>query len=376
MPKVSIVLPTYNGEKYIRQSIDSIINQTFTDWELIIVDDCSTDNTLDIVNEYAKKDNRIRIIHNKINQKLPNSLNIGFAVSNGEYLTWTSDDNMYKPTAIDEMCEYLNKHEKYMVCAAMDYIDQNNNLLCMECEIYSDEKIYCYNCVGACFMYKREILDAVGEYDIDLFGVEDYDYWLQIVNRYKSIGYIEKKLYKYRVHDGSLTATKKEKILKQLAKMRNKHKDIIINKLQNKKSYISLIYRDYIRAGYTYADFSDDYKSLMKIFQYDMMIEPNNSIIVFGAGDFGNRIYDLIGDEIICYVDNSKNKIGKTLNGIEIVSLDKIKEKIDDNINIIVAVSYSNLYDIVEQLLECGIKRYCSFELFYRYNNLFEIAKG
>ena len=57
MPKVSIVLPTYNGEKYIRESIDSVMNQTFTDWELIIVNDCSSDGTVEIINEYVKMDN-------------------------------------------------------------------------------------------------------------------------------------------------------------------------------------------------------------------------------------------------------------------------------------------------------------------------------
>ncbi len=80
MPKVSIVLPTYNGEKYIRESVESIINQSFTDWELIIVDDCSTDHTAMIVDQYASEDFRIKVIHNKKNQKLPQSLNIGFGI--------------------------------------------------------------------------------------------------------------------------------------------------------------------------------------------------------------------------------------------------------------------------------------------------------
>ena len=103
MPKVSIVLPTYNGEKFIRESIDSILYQTFTDWELIIVNDCSTDGTPNIVNRYAASDSRIRVIHNKENQKLPESLNIGFREARGEYLTWTSDDNMYLPSALEKM---------------------------------------------------------------------------------------------------------------------------------------------------------------------------------------------------------------------------------------------------------------------------------
>ena len=90
--KVSIILPTYNGKKYIRDSIESIINQTYTNWELIIVNDCSTDDTQKIIEEYQQKDKRIIVINNEKNLKLPASLNRGFEEASGEYYTWTSDD--------------------------------------------------------------------------------------------------------------------------------------------------------------------------------------------------------------------------------------------------------------------------------------------
>ena len=76
MAVVSIVMPVYNGEKYLRQSIASVLNQTFQDWNLIIVDDCSTDSSLEIMNEYVKADDRIQVIHNEVNSKIPASLNI------------------------------------------------------------------------------------------------------------------------------------------------------------------------------------------------------------------------------------------------------------------------------------------------------------
>ena len=106
MPKVSIVLPTYNGEDYLRESIESVISQTFTDWELIIVNDCSTDSTPKIAEAYAAKDCRIRVIHNEKNQKLPNSLNIGFESASGDYLTWTSDDNIFHHEALIKMHDF------------------------------------------------------------------------------------------------------------------------------------------------------------------------------------------------------------------------------------------------------------------------------
>ena len=94
-PVVSIVLPSYNGKKYIRESIESVLAQTFPYWELVLVDDCSTDGTGAVMDAYASKDSRIRVIHNATNQRLPRSLNIGFRETWGEYLTWTSDDNRY-----------------------------------------------------------------------------------------------------------------------------------------------------------------------------------------------------------------------------------------------------------------------------------------
>lgn len=86
MAVVSVVMPVYNGEKYLRQSIESVLNQTFKDWNLIIVDDCSTDSSTDIMNEYAKADGRIQVIHNKVNSKIPASLNNGFEKASGRYL--------------------------------------------------------------------------------------------------------------------------------------------------------------------------------------------------------------------------------------------------------------------------------------------------
>ena len=112
MPKVSIVFPSFNGSLFIKDSIQSILAQTFEDFELIIVNDCSTDNTLEICTEFAKQDKRVRVISNPHNLKLPASLNVGFSKSKGDYLTWTSDDNVYKPNAIEKMVLALDSNPK------------------------------------------------------------------------------------------------------------------------------------------------------------------------------------------------------------------------------------------------------------------------
>ena len=104
-PKVSIVLPTYNGAKYIRQCINSCLNQTYNNIELIIVDDGSKDETPDIIKSY--KDERIKYIMHARNLGLPYALNTGFRNAVGEYLTWTSDDNYYTKKAIETMLSFI-----------------------------------------------------------------------------------------------------------------------------------------------------------------------------------------------------------------------------------------------------------------------------
>ena len=102
-PKISIVLPVYNREKLLPKAIESCLNQTFKDFELIIIDDCSKDKSFEIAKEYAKQDQRIKVIRNEPNKRLPASLNIAFKEARGQYFTWTSDDNLLHENALEKM---------------------------------------------------------------------------------------------------------------------------------------------------------------------------------------------------------------------------------------------------------------------------------
>lgn len=206
MPLVSIVLPVYNGEDFMRISIDSCIAQTYKNWELIIVDDCSKDSTPEIAKEYEQKDKRIHYYRNETNLRLPRNLNRGFSLAKGDYLTWTSDDNYYRPTAIEKMVDYLERTENEFVFTRYSIINEEGKEL-SQTVIPKDYKhaIWDDNFVGACFMYSRKVYEAVGEYDPNLFLCEDYDYWLRIFAQF-SVGYIDENLYAYRKHGKSLTA--------------------------------------------------------------------------------------------------------------------------------------------------------------------------
>lgn len=247
--KVSIVLPVYNGEHTLNLAIDSIISQTYSNLELIIVNDCSTDGTEGIIKKYAEIDSRIVIINNSANLKLPNSLNIGFEHATGDYLTWTSDDNIYKEDAIQKMIAFLQRDKNIdMVYADYTQIDEEGKVL--DSLVLSNIDMLPFgNMIGACFLYKRDIAELVGKYDSDTFLAEDYDYWIRMW-KIGNIVHLNENLYYYRRHAGSLTETKQDLIQLQTYKVLEKHFLFLYSTLssetQKKRFFDHIMYR----AGY------------------------------------------------------------------------------------------------------------------------------
>lgn len=201
---VSIVLPVYNGERYLEEAIQSCITQDYTRWELIVIDDFSTDRTPEIVRKYVSQDRRIHSIRHDRNRKLPAALNTGFKNASGDYYTWISDDNYYDPSAIGKMVEFLQQQpEVDIVYCDYTMVDQNGNSI--EKMVVEDAEMLLYrSCIGACFMYKSQVHHQLNGFDEDLFLVEDYDFWLRAFKSFKFRA-LHKNLYYYRRHPQSLT---------------------------------------------------------------------------------------------------------------------------------------------------------------------------
>lgn len=207
---ISVILPVFNGEKYLQQSIRSILEQTYENWELIIVNDCSTDSTEEIAQRYAKIDKRIRVINNLENKKLPASLNIGFSNAKGQYFTWTSDDNAYAKDAFEKLRKNLIDNNVDFVFSDYQVIDEEDYILYNQVTGPVEELPY-YNNVGACFLYKKEIQEHLKGYNVNKFLVEDYDFWLRVYWEYKML-HISESLYFYRIHAKSLTSERKKEV--------------------------------------------------------------------------------------------------------------------------------------------------------------------
>ena len=191
-PSISIILPTYNGAAYIRESLDSCLNQTFQDLELIVVVDGSTDDTEAILNSYS--DPRLRVFKQN-NQGLPAALNSGSAQARGRFLSWTSDDNIYLPEAMAVMWQYLREHPQ----AAM---------VCTDCLIINDAgRTFSYNRhTWACFLYRAEAAALAGPYRPEFPLVEDVDFFLRLQHYAGPIDRIPRPYYKYRDHKASLSS--------------------------------------------------------------------------------------------------------------------------------------------------------------------------
>ncbi len=361
MPKISVVLPTFNGEIYLAQSIDSVVAQTFKDWELILVNDGSTDHTREIAEQYIKNDSRIKLINNSQNQKLPASLNIGFAQAAGEFLTWTSDDNRYLPDALKTMYEYLCIHkDRYMVCADMELIDANGKKA-GEAWRFHETGMFHHNCVGACFLYKRDVLEEIGGYDPEMFLVEDYAYWLEIIKRYGRIGHIDTVLYQYRFHHKSLTATKLEQVHKQLFRLQKKNLDWILEQLKEDREYICRMYYEFLEANEEVRTIEERFFQYVPELRLDTIPENNKPVIIWGEGEYGERAAQNLKGRAVYLIENDTRKAGESRYGLMALSKEKLLE-IHQDYTILIAVSCKKIFAVIRFLYSHGIFAYSTWQ--------------
>ncbi len=221
---VSVVLPVKDGERFIKEAINSVLNQTYKNFELIIVDDGSTDNTPKIISEMTD-DSRVKVITME-NKGLPTALNVGFNAAKGEFLTWISADNVADRDFLSVLiCEMIACPSVAMVYGNMRLIDECGRLIrChgwYELPIGSANvklpkntnalNIVANNTIGAAFLYRASAAEIIGGYSPYRFGTEDYDYWMRF-NEVFEIKHIKESraIYSYRMHKDSLTARDSE----------------------------------------------------------------------------------------------------------------------------------------------------------------------
>ena len=207
--KVSVMVLTFNRSKLLKETIDSILNQTFKDFEIIVVDNYSTDNTEEVVKSY--NDNRIKYFKNKNYGLLAINRNFAIEQSSGEYIASCDDDDLWFPKKLEKQLAEFEKDESIgLVCSNGFYLYKNGKkrkIFSSRDRYFSFKKLLKINKIMCCsVLIKKSVFDDVGIFDEDnpkIFTAEDYEMWLRIAKKYK-MRYIGEPLIKYRIHDDNL----------------------------------------------------------------------------------------------------------------------------------------------------------------------------
>jgi glycosyltransferase involved in cell wall biosynthesis len=208
-PLVSVIMPVYNNDEYVKQAVDSILEQTYPHFELIALDDGSKDNSGKILDEYAKRDPRVRVVH-KENEGLVKTLNRGIEMSKGELIARMDGDDISFPKRFEQQVAVFQSHPKVvLVAGGFEIIDEENEFLYREVIPAKSEDIkrsmLLRNPVAhGSVMFRRSALDKVGPYSSDCGPTEDFELWTRLATVGDFHG-LEQTVFRWRVNFKGIT---------------------------------------------------------------------------------------------------------------------------------------------------------------------------
>lgn len=267
MPLFSIVVPVYNVEKFLEQCVDSFIDQIFTDWEMILVDDGSPDSSGEICDRYAQKDKRIKVIHQE-NMGLPGARNAGAKESTGEYLFFfDSDDYMKNSECLEIIAEQLNQqHQDMLVFPYELWYEKTNRVKKSnwitektddkKCEVYSTSSMLALLFQNHCFeisawsrVVKRKLLiQNKISFDENVRVGEDFEWTFQLYEAEPTVGYVSCAILVHRIREGSLTGERNPKGWESRYRLMKKWKPVLEEK-SNQMLLSFLAYQYYLALG-------------------------------------------------------------------------------------------------------------------------------
>ena len=222
-PAISVILPVFNGEAYLRESIDSILNQSFTDFELLIINDGSTDRSQEIINSYP--DTRIKLIHNPINLGLVDALNVGIDKTCGTYLARQDQDDISEPNRLQLQFATMEQ-DHFDLCGTRWSTMQLDGKIISDAQIpLSEDSIFACLATtvpfahGSVMMRKSFMREHHLQYD-KTYLAEDYSLWIRFAQAGARFTNLDQSLYRYRMHPQSLSSTKKAAYQRSAIKLR------------------------------------------------------------------------------------------------------------------------------------------------------------
>lgn len=221
---ISVIMPVYNGQDYLAEAIKSILNQSFSDFEFIIIDDCSTDNSLEIAEYFLKQDNRIKITKLAKNIGIVGALNVGLNVAQGKYIARMDADDISVPERLEKQYSFLENHpEVGLVSSDVSVIDSSGKIQFIIQMPQTKNMInwaFCYfdPIVHPTVMVKNSLISLSGGYrnqienEEDYFP-EDYDLWVRIIRNTEFYN-LSEPLLRLRKHDNNITKKNEISIMK------------------------------------------------------------------------------------------------------------------------------------------------------------------
>ncbi len=216
-PIVSVVMSVYNAERYLRKSVESILNQAFKDFEFIIINDGSTDSSPKIIDEYAISDKRIVVIKNPSNLGLSRSLNIALENTKGDFVARMDADDISLPERLERQVGFLKENSSYgLIGSAYIEINDKGDIIgnqrieFLETDEDIKKRIVGFNpFLHSGVMFKKEVQNCIGFYNDKFKYAQDYEFWIRIMTRYKVRNLPEVLLHKR--YSNSMISVNKEK---------------------------------------------------------------------------------------------------------------------------------------------------------------------
>jgi glycosyltransferase involved in cell wall biosynthesis len=209
-PFISVLIPVYNCEKYIQTAIESVLNQTFSNFELLIIDDKSTDNTVEIIQQF--QDERIRLVVKEKNSGYTNSLNWGIANAKGKYIARMDGDDICLPTRFEKQVSFLDANPDVIACGSSSIIIGTDTVVAVP-ENHEEIKLALLkgNCmIHPSIMIRKDSIDKFSiSYDTSKEPAEDYDLWVQLAIIGK-LHNLQEVLLHYRIHENQVSNVRNE----------------------------------------------------------------------------------------------------------------------------------------------------------------------
>lgn len=373
-PLVSVIIPVYNGSNYLKDAIESVLKQSYKNYEIIVINDGSTDNgeTKQIASFYGEK---IKYIE-KNNGGVASALNLGVKFMQGDYFAWLSHDDMFLPNKIEKQLEAILKSgdETNIAQGNYSFINEKNSFETVTAfhKRYETEKlcdsIFLFLWLEAHFsnlLFHKKHFERVGLFNENLMTAQDNEFMLRLLKGQKTV-FVEDAVSIVRLHSESGT-TKKQALLKK------ENCDFYLNMAENiSKNEAKKIFNN---ASIFYCKIASIIKSMEgkkeiekieKKFLDSISINENKEIefkkkygkplVIFGAGQYGIRLnYELTARDVfpLYFIDNDRKKKGKVIAGIKCYPVEYIKENL--NVSIIIAQkAYTEAYN---QLKNIGAER-------------------